>query len=65
MIKIIVNTRSIARMIAKTIIAAIAANIVDATSAPIIMPKTNASSTPSIAAIIPKQLFFLHFGFCS
>ena len=49
MLKIIVNTRSIARMIAKTIIAASAANIVDATSAPIIMPKTNASSTPSIA----------------
>ena len=44
-------------MIAKTIIAAIAANIVDATSAPIIMPKTNASSTPSIAAIILNNYF--------
>lgn len=53
------------RIIAKTIIAAIAANIVDASSAPIIMPIVNAKSTPSISAINLKQLFFFALGFYS
>ena len=62
---IIVSIKRTKKVIANTIIAANAANIVSASAAPIITPIIPANYIPNIIAIIPKQFVLLHFFFAS